>query len=387
METPSFKPDEILLQACEAAGLDRFGPEGWKDGFETLLGCLNNEVQLSELGREMFRILVTRALIVRLRIADWADKHPELLTRSVERPIIIVGMARAGTTLLSNLFNQDDRRRSLLAWEVGDPTPPPTPDELHQGPRVEAQRQVDGFIDGLNPALKAIHHEDPDGPTECLGLLSQHFVSVTWLWGAAPTYNRWLLEMNHHSAYEYHRLALQVLQAHTSRRWSLKAIQHVIALDALTSIYPDARLVFLHRDPVTTAASACSLFNSAFQVFSQADYRAEIASGCLDFMEACVARSAAFVDGHPSWPIAEIRYDEFVRDPIAMVKQTYESFDEPLLPSVEQRMQTWLVDHPQGHFGNHHYSLNALGLSRAEIEDRFGGYRDRYDLPREAVPD
>jgi hypothetical protein len=387
MEMPPFKADEILLQACETAGSDRFGPDGWRDGFDALFESLNHEVQLSELGREIFRVLVTRALVARLRIADWAGEHPELLTQPVERPIIIVGMARAGTTLLSNLFDQDDRRRSLLSWEVGDPVPPPAPDELHRGPRVEAQRQVDGLVDGLNPALKAIHHEDPDGPTECLGLLSQHFASVTWLFGAAPTYNRWLLEMDLQSAYEYHRLALQVLQAQTSRRWSLKAIQHVISLDALTSVYPDARLVLMHRDPVTMAASACSLFNTAFQVLTRTDRRAEIASGCLDFMDAAIARSASFVDGHPTWPIVEIRYDEFVRDPIATVRHAYEAFDEPLLPAVERNMRDWLAGHPQGHFGNHRYSLSGLGLSRAEIEDRFSDYRQRYDLRREAVPD
>src|ERR1700676_2620718 len=109
METQFFKPDEIFLQACEAVGSDRFGPEGWKDGFETLLERLDHEVELSELGREMFGILIMRAQISGLGMANWAEEDQEFLTQPVERPIIIVGMARAGTTLLSYLFDQHDR--------------------------------------------------------------------------------------------------------------------------------------------------------------------------------------------------------------------------------------------------------------------------------------
>jgi hypothetical protein len=382
-----FKPDEIIIQACETAESDSFGAEGWKEGLEVLLGCLDNEVQLNGLGREMFRVLVTGALVARLRTVKWAREHPELLCAPVERPFIIVGMARAGTTLLSYLFDQDDRFRSLLAWEVGDAVPPPMPDELRAGPRVEAQRQVETLINDLNPGLRAIHHEDADGPTECHGLLAQHFMSIAWLFGAAPTYSRWLIESDHRSAYQHHLLTLQVLQAHTARRWSLKAIQHVIALDALTSVYADARLVILHRDPVATVASACSLFNNALQIFTQADCRPDVAASYLDFLEAGVVRSAAFMDDHPTWPIVEIRYDDFLRDPISTVRRIYEAFDEPFLSSVEQKMRKWLADHPQGEFGNHRYSLSALGLDRVEIEDRFGSYRQRYDLPRESVLD
>ncbi len=197
---------------------------------------------------------------------------------------------------------------------------------------MEAAAQLEAVVNELNGGMRAIHYEGAAGPTEALGLLAQHFVSITWLFGSAPTYSRWLIESDHLSAYRYQRLALQVLQAHTTRRWSLKAIQHVIALDALTATYPDAWLVIMHRDPIAMITSACSLFTRALRVFTEVDCRAAVASSYLDFMEVAVARSAAFIDEHPTWPIVEIRYHDFISDPIAAVKRIYESCDEPCLP-------------------------------------------------------
>jgi len=383
-----FVADEILSRTCETAGSDDFGPAGWKEGFEILLGDLNDRVQLTGLGRLAIRELITASLTTRLSLVNWAKEHPEVLERRVESPIIIVGTARAGTTLLSYLLDQDDRFRSLLAWEVSDPVPPPHAEELRSGPRVEAGRRGQELLQAFHPSLRTIHHEDPNGPTECIGLLAQHFMSIVWLFGAAPTYSKWLInDAKYQSAYEYHHLALQVLQAHTSSHWSLKAIQHAIALDALTLTYPDARLLILHRDPVAVLASACSLVQSTLTRFTTAEYRDSIASTCLDYFEAGVIRSAKFIDTHPTWPIVEVRYDDLVGDPLATVRRIYEEFDEPLRPSVEKKMRAWLLDHPQGKFGRHRYSLSAFGLDRGEIEDRFSTYRERYDLGHEAVPD
>ena len=381
-----FSLDAIITRACEAERWADFGPGGWQEGLDVLLGCLNEEMALTPLGRNIFASLLARTLRSRLRIVKWASEHPELVARRVERPIVIAGMGRAGTTLLSCLLDRDERLRSLLNWEVVDPTPPPSPEELRSGPRVEAAVRRETVVDRLDSGLRAIHFERATSPTECLALLGQHFLSLTWLFGCSPTYSRWLLAADHTSAYEYHRLALQVLQARTTSSWSLKGVQHVLALDALTSIYPDARLVIMHRDPVAMVASTCSLINSLTRIVTTVDCRRDIASGCLALFDAAITRSRYFVERHPRWPIVDIRYHEFVRDPIRTVRRVYEGFDEVLPARVERMMRRYLADHPQAEFGHHRYSLGDLGLGRAEIEERFAAYRERYQLTRELVP-
>src|SRR5206468_442094 len=158
---------------------------------------------------------------------------------------------------------RDGRNRALLRWEAGDSVPPPTADSLHTDPRVETARAGADMLEQLNPRIRAIHHEEPDGPTECISVMSQDFKSLSWeAISNVPTYSAWLLGTDHRSAYEYHRLVLQVLQHGGVRgRWALKSPHHAIALDALIAVYPDAQLVLLHRDPVELCASVCSLIH------------------------------------------------------------------------------------------------------------------------------
>ncbi len=161
-------------------------------------------------------------------------------------------MFRAGTTLLSRLFDQDPRNRALLMWEAGDSVPPPTPADHRTGPRVDAVHASNAMLAEINPQIEVVHHEQADEATECITVMGQDFKSLTYEAIAnVPGYDEWLLGVDQRSAYEYHRSVLQVLQSGGVRgRWTLKSPHHAIALEHLTAVYPDARLVLLHRDPV-----------------------------------------------------------------------------------------------------------------------------------------
>ena len=145
--------------------------------------------------------------------------------------------------------------------------------------------------------MRAIHHEEPDGPTECISVMSQDFKSLSWeAISNVPSYSAWLLGSDQRSAYAYHRLVLQVLQHGGVRgRWTLKSPHHAIALDALTAVYPDARLVLLHRDPVELCASVCSLIAELSSCFSDADHRAYIAEHWVAMLEESISRIHASV--------------------------------------------------------------------------------------------
>ena len=112
------------------------------------------------------------------------------------------------------------------------------------------------MLDSINPQIKVVQNEEPDGPTECIAVLNQDFKSLLWeALTNVPTYGAWLHGTDHASAYEYHRTVLQVLQSGGVRgRWSLKSPHHVLHLDALTAVYPDARIVVMHRDPLVLSA-------------------------------------------------------------------------------------------------------------------------------------
>src|SRR5205814_1185896 len=241
--------------------LDDLGDERFREGLEEYCASFRAEAGLNDLGAQAVPGTVVAAVANRLRIVDWARSHPEVADERIDAPLVVIGMFRAGTTFLSYLLEQDVRNRALLRWESGDSVPPPTPSTFRAGPRVEAARLGNDMLEQINPRLRAIHHEEPDGPTECISVMSQDFKSLALeAISNVPTYGEWLLEVDQRSAYEYHRLALQVLQNGGVRgRWTLKSPHHALNLEALTAVYPDAQLVLLHRDPVVLCAPVCRL--------------------------------------------------------------------------------------------------------------------------------
>ena len=153
-----------------------------------------------------------------------------------------------------------------------------------------------------------VHHEQADEATECITVMAQDFKSLTYEAVAnIPSYDSWLMNVDQRSAYEYHRSVLQVLQSGGVRgRWTLKSPHHAIALEYLTAVYPDARLVLLHRDPVVLTASVCSLITTLSSTFSDADHRPYIG----EHWPACSrSRCAASTFRRaPEHPIVDVQY-------------------------------------------------------------------------------
>ena len=292
--------DQILAQASEQTGLDDLGPDGdlAMAGLAAYLEACDAEADLSELGVMAVDGAVTGALVNRLRVVDHHRQHPGLSDSPVEAPVVVVGLFRAGTTLLSNLLDRDPANRALLRWESGDSVPPPTPDEMRAGPRVEAAQVGVDMLAAINPGIKAIHHEDAESPTECIAVLGQAFQSISWeALANVPSYAAWWRGSDMTAGYRYHRSVLQVLQSNgCAGRWTLKSPGHALALDALTAVYPDARLVVLHRDPVMLTASVCSLIHTMSSAFSDVDHRDYIRDHWTRTLEDCIAGVDAHAD-------------------------------------------------------------------------------------------
>jgi hypothetical protein len=383
----AFDVNRLLEQATTETGLSDFGDDSFREGLGIYCGSLETEAQLNELGGFALQANVVGDLTNRLRLVDWAARHPEVLDEQIEAPVFVIGLFRAGTTLLSQLLDQDPGNRSLLGWEAHDCTPPPTPANHRAGERVDAARAQLGMLDEINPDLKAIHHEEPDGPTECIALLCQDFKALLWESVAnVPCYGEWLMKTDHESAYRHHRLALQVLQSGGVRgRWTLKSPHHALALDALTAVYPDARLIYLHRDPVEVAMSAFSLIRCLSGTFSGADHTRYIVERWTEVLVQSVERVEAFRDRRPDVPLLDVRYTDLIGAPLPAVQGIYQFLGQQLDPVAAGRMQSFLDANPQGRFGSHRYQPSDFGVQAGELRERFAGYLDRYAVTAAAA--
>jgi len=374
--------DELIAEVTKATGLDDFGGDDFRDGLAALCASLDREAQLNEIGEMAVRGNIGGCLANRLRIVDYRNTHPDVADERIDEPLVVIGMFRAGTTLLSRLLDQDRGNRALLSWEAADSVPPPTPENFRAGPRVEAVRAGQEMLGQLNPAALAAHHEQADEATECVSILAQDFKSLQWEAIAnVPSYSEWLLGGSQLSAYEHHRRVLQVLQHGGVRgRWTLKSPHHAVALEELTTVYPDAKLVLLHRDPLMLVGSVCSLINTLSSTFTDADHRAYIASHWPAVLQASIDRVNAFRDAHPGHPIIDVQYADLVRDPVGTVDAIYRRTGNALTPEAADAVARYVAANPKGKFGSHDYRLAEFGLDADLVAKRFADYVERYDV-------
>lgn len=367
-----------LLEAAEAeTGLSDWGDPSFREGLDVYCDALTEEARLNELGTVAIQANLHGQLTNRLRVVDHANHH-ELSGETVEQPVFVIGLFRAGTTLLSHLLDCDPANRSLLGWEAADSVPPPAPAELRVGPRVDLGHQKVAMLDAINPQLSAIHREDADTPTECVTLMAADFKALLWESVAnVPSYGKWLMGVDQTSAYRHHKLCVQVLQSGGARgRWSLKSPHHALALDALTAVYPDARLVYLHRDPVQVAVSAFSLIRCLSGTFTDADHTAYVVERWTEVLVESVHRVEAFRAARPGVPVHDIAYQDLVADPVAAVKALYGFLGRELPPS--ELLTSYLEANPQGKHGVHRYAPEDFGVTSGELRERFATYFDRY---------
>jgi len=258
----------VIEQAQDAAGLEHFDSESFREGLDIFLSDFNSSAA-PEAATERLRGNVVQVLANRLKVAAYLDQHPELLKRPIERPVFVFGIPRTGTTLLSNLLAADPARRSPLTWEIDDPVPPATSKTLYSDPRAVEQLAFERQMLAARPEMGKYYRGSAIYPNECVFIMAHDFKTLMWeSRGKLLTYRDWLFQTDMTSAYQYHKRFLLLLQAEAPGIWNLKMPSHALWLPTLLKVYPDARLVWTHRDPLTATGSFCSLISFAHQTFT-----------------------------------------------------------------------------------------------------------------------
>lgn len=378
-----FVADELIDAARKATGLQRFDNESFREGLDILLADAN-KVDYPEMGIQRFRGAVIGALSNRLKSTAYLDRRPELLKRPIERPLFVFGIPRTGTTLLSNLLAADPARRSPLTWEIDDPVPPPTKATLYSDPRALARLEMERKMLAARPDAGKYYRNSAVYPNECMFFINSDFKALMWEGrGKLPNYREWLFKTDLTSTYQYHKRFLQVLQADAPGVWNLKQPSHGLWLETLLKIYPDARLVWTHRDPLTATGSFCSLMKiaaSAFGLTPDLDWLRENYSWqAVEHANRIMSSRAKL--GHDR--IIDVHYADLMRDPIPTMRTLYQALGDELTPQAESAMRAWLDDNPQDKFGKHEYQLAQFGLTPETVRRMFERYLSEYEVERE----
>jgi hypothetical protein len=275
--------------------------------------------------------------------------------------------------------------RPLLQWEAAHPIPPATLEESAEDPRIaQTAKELDGLMK-LNPPLKAMHPFGATMAQECVALFMYDLRTLALETQVhVPTYARWLEQADMTPAYAQHRLALQTLQSRQpTERWILKTPNHLWNLEALLAAYPDARIIWTHRDPGPVVTSLASLANAGQRpLTSRTDPRPtaeEWKRKCAFALGSAVAFDERSDDG---W-CRHLHYDALMEDPLGTVGDLYRHFGGEVGNLHARRMETFLQQRPKDAFGRHDYDPADFGWTYAGLAEEFSAYTRRYGIRTE----
>ena len=379
----TLNADELVAQAQRDTGLTAFDSDSFREGLGILVGDLNREGAADHFVERNRRDIVS-ALAKRLKTTDYLARRPELLQRPVPRPVFVFGIPRTGTTLLSNLLAADPARRSPLTWEIDDPVPPPTSGTLTSDPRALQRLEQERQMLAAHPEMGRYYRNSAIYPNECMFFMIDDFKGLLWEGrGKLRNYRDWLFQVDMSSTYRYHKRFLQLLQADAPGVWNLKMPSHGLWLTTLVKTYPDARLIWTHRDPLTATGSFCSLMTLSNRGASDHDNSAWIAE---NYPWQAVEHANRIMDhraklGHER--IIDVHYADLIRNPIPTMQALYAALGDPFTAEAERGMRSWLAENPQDKFGRHEYKLAQFGLTVEGLRKRFERYLSAYPVEPE----
>jgi len=379
--------DSLLRAARAATGLDDFGDDAWREPFGIFVRALEEEADLHLLGRILARNDIVRALVNRLEVEATLVRHPEILEERIERPVLVVGTGRSGTSILHELLAQDPAHRVARTWELLHPCPPPERATYATDPRIAAADQEYTFWHLVTPEYRTMHENGGDVPNEdplidMLQFASDHFMGSY----PVPSYGRWLARADPAPVFRAHRRFLQLLQWRCrGDRFVLKSPSYLAKLPQFFAEYPDAYVVLTHRDPLKVLPSLVSLMATLRWMHSDSvDVEAVVRSA--------VSGTAIAMDYVMQWRsdgtlpddrIVDVRFDELVGDPWRTMHSVYERIGARLTTDAERRMREYLDARPRERHGRHDYDFADTGLDPTETRARFAQYQARYGVPSE----
>jgi hypothetical protein len=388
-----FDPAGILQSARERTGLDDFGPMEFVERLEILCRAVDADAGLHPSGRAAVYFVLLRNAETRLRIHDVLTRHPEIHDEVIDRPVIVAGLPRSGTTHLLNLMAADRRFRALPYWESCEPVPSPGEPEIVEGedPRYTRSRLAWEQTDELMPLLKAMHAMTPDHIHEELELMCPDFSSYNYEWlFTAPTWRDHYLSTDQTPHYEYMRTALKLLQwqdrqrREPVRRWVLKCPQHLEQLPVLMATFPDATVAITHRDPTSVIASAATMTSYGDRIRRNRPEPSAAAHYWSDRAEHLLERCRKDRDLVPADQSIDVRFREFIADDIGMVEKIYAVAGIEMTDEARADLDAYLSANPPGGHGRIVYDMAAdFGIDRDELRGRFADYMERFEVAAE----
>ena len=380
--------DAVEAMAVERTGLSDFGPEDYRERLALWLSEVDQDGERTAIGRFGFFNDSVRHAASRLLIHDLLKRHPEIHDIEIERPIIVIGLPRSGTTHLVNLIAADQRLRSMPLFEGQEPVPNPRDEPREDGldPRWVRSEAAWQGMKLASPLIASMHPMNPDHIHEELELQLPDFTSYNQEWIArSPKWRDYYLDHDQKPHYTWLKTMLKVLQWYRPReRWIMKCPQHLEQIGPLMETFPDATVVVTHRDPVSVIQSAITMLAYGARI----NYSSPRPEFYLEYWTDRVERllEASVRDRHllPQGRTIDVLFHELMADDMGTLERIYEVAGLDMSNEARAQIADYIVDHPRGKDGQVVYDLRKdFDAEPADVRAGFDFYLDRFDIRKE----
>lgn len=375
--------DALLERARQQTGLEDFGHTSYREGLDRLISSADTEARLTQMGMAVFDKSVIDLLKQRLQIEDWYTRHPEIDAQEIVAPLIGLGLPRTGSTAFSCLLAEDPAVRVMRNWEQIQVCPPPERATYDTDPRIESAREVMRIRNERFPRMKQMVPSSATSPVECQNLMGMDFRSqIFQAMFRIPSYAHWLFrEADLTPTYRFIKRVLKLLQWRCPpNNWRLKNPSHILFIDHLNRVFPDAKFWMTHRDVADVIPSSADLYFELHKAFTGNVDKLWLGAVNIEFCELGMQRVIAFRDRGNDHRFFDVKFDEFQRDPFASIEGLYRFLGEELTGTARARMKAWRDETPRDKHGLRSYDPADYGLDRAALRERFAFYRKRFGL-------
>ncbi|OCB59275.1 hypothetical protein A5722_05760 [Mycobacterium vulneris] len=371
-------PAALLTAAAERTGLDDFGDTAFRERLDVLCTALRDEAGLSDTGVAIAFEQLVGNLVNRLRLEALIAEHPEIEDVEIERPIIICGLPRTGTTHLHNLLAADPALRHLPYWESLEPVPGPGEDT----PQPRRDRCGAGLelVNTSLPEFRRMHDMTVDHAHEEIQLLANDISGMLFeTTYYVPSFAAHYKTHDQAASYRYVKRSLQAMQwLRGGTRWVLKSPQHLEQFPTLAATFPDATFVVTHRDPVEVTLSMMTMICYATRMAVTRPDVVQLTGHWLGRIDDLLAGCIRDRDVLPAGQSIDVRFDDFMADERGTLADIYRLADQPFGDDVRAAMTDFLTEHPRGRYGGVIYDAADLHLDPGALAERFRGYRERF---------
>jgi hypothetical protein len=384
-----LEAEELISTASKTMGLSNFGTDEWREPLSRFVEALNDEAELNLMGRLMCRSDILRWLEARLGIEEAYSCHPEIENEVIDRPVIVVGLPRTGTSILYEILARNPDFGSPRFWELVFPYPPPEAATLRTDERIGRSHQLTTQWARVAPSWASIHEQGAEIPGECIYAIAMSFMAGALFGSMAniPSYMEWLAHQDLRPAYVHYKRTLKMLQWHNPRKhWLLKCPSHMDNLPVLFDVFPDAEVILTQRDPIAshgslTNAVATHRYMRSDRPFPLSDIDEDpLFAGVIGSLNRVIDQLES--GAIPAGQVHNSRYADLVSNPLPAIEKIFSSIGLGFSSEARERMAAYIASKPKGKFGKHVYDVgDAPEIARKrKLAARFQGY---FNVPDE----